>query len=118
MSYNIRLVDPVSKNTIHLEQTHMIKGGTFAIGGTTECWLNVTYNYAPHFYKHLGEKGIREIYGKTGAEAIPMLEKAISKLGDDVNENYWKSTEGNAKLALHGLLAFAKLRPDGIFEGH
>lgn len=55
---------------------------------------------------------------KTGAESIPMLEKAISALGDDVDDNdYWNATEGNAKRALYGLLAFAKMRPDGVWDG-
>lgn len=66
----------------------------------------------------LGSKGIRCIYGKTGAESIPMLEKAISALGDDVDDrDYWHGTEGNAKRALYGLLAFAKMRPDGVWDG-
>ncbi len=44
------------------------------------------------------------------------MKDAISKLGNDVDKNYWEATEGNAKRALHGLLALAKLRPDGIWE--
>ena len=47
-----------------------------------------------------------------------MLEKAISALGDDVDDgDYWHATEGNAKRALYGLLAFAKMRPDGVWDG-
>lgn len=83
-------------------------------------WLNVTYNYGHFYYQPevFGENGIRSIYGKTGAESIPMLEKAISALGDDVDDSdYWHATEGNAKRALYGLLAFAKMRPDGVWEG-
>lgn len=54
----------------------------------------------------------------TGAESIPMLEKAISALGDDVDDSdYWHATEGNAKRALYGLLAFAKMRSDGVWDG-
>nr|DAE13757.1 MAG TPA: hypothetical protein [Siphoviridae sp. ctQqU1] len=44
--------------------------------------------------------------------------KAISALGDDVDDSdYWRATEGNAKRALCGLLAFAKMRPDGVWDG-
>ena len=32
-------------------------------------------------------------------------------------QDYWKATEGNAKRALYGLLTFARLRPDGIWDG-
>lgn len=82
----------------------------------TELWLNVTYNYARHYYC-LGERGIREIYGKTGAESIPMLKAAALRLGDDVSDDYWEATEGNAKRALLQLLAMARMRPDGVWDG-
>jgi hypothetical protein len=42
---------------------------------------------------------------------------AIAKLNDDVDQNYWKPTEGNAKKALTQLLALAKMRPDGVWRG-
>ena len=53
---------------------------------------------------------------KTGAESIPLLEKAIANLGDDVHPDYWEPTEGNAKRALFKLLALARLRPDGVWR--
>lgn len=118
MSYDISLCYPVTKETLHTKSKHEISGGTMCVGGTTEMWLNITYNYSKFYYKVIDkEKGIRFIYEKTGAESIPILEKAIEQLGDDVDEDYWKATEGNAKKALYGLLAFAKLRPDGIWDG-
>ena len=118
MSYDISLKDPVTKEVIILDAPHQIKGGTYEAGGTKEAWLNITYNYSPYFYKLIDkEKGIRFLYEKSGAEAIPIIEEAINKLKDDVNDDYWKATEGNAKQALHGLLVLAKMRPDGIFDG-
>lgn len=120
MSYDISLCDPVTHETLEVDDTHFVAGGTRTIGGTKELWLNITYNYGNQFRRDdvLGRKGIRSIYGKTGAESIPILEKAISALGDDVdNSDYWNATEGNAKRALYGLLAFAKMRPDGVWEG-
>ena len=117
MSYDISLVDPVTYETLEVENAHFIRGGTYALGGTTECWLNITYNYGPFFRKVLGPDGIRSIYGLSGAESIPMLKKAISELADDVSDNYWDATEGNAKKALYGLLALAQMRPDRIWEG-
>lgn len=117
MSYDIFLRDPVTHKTLETDAKHEIHGGMYCVGGTTELWLNVTYNYADHFYRVFGEGGIRSIYGMTGAESIPILEKAISQLSDDVSDNYWDATEGNAKKALCGLLAFAKLRPDGVWTG-
>ena len=117
MSYDICLRDPVTKQTIQLDDHHDIKGGTYALGGTTEAWLNITYNYNRHFRKTMGEEGIRTIYGLTGTESITVLKDAIDKLGDDVSDDYWETTEGNAKKALYGLLTFAELRPDGIWDG-
>lgn len=117
MSYDIELLDPVTKKVIELNTPHLMRGGTFAIGGTTDAKLNITYNYGKYYYNTFGEKGIREIYGKTGAESIPIIEKAISMLGNDVSDDYWEATEGNAKLPLFQLLALAKMRPDGIWDG-
>lgn len=120
MSYDISLCDPVTHEPLKADSPHFIAGGMRAMGGTKELWLNVTYNYGHFYYRPevFGESGIRSIYGKTGAESIPMLEKAISALGDDVDDSdYWHSTEGNAKRALCGLLAFARMRPDGVWDG-
>lgn len=116
MSYDMRLCDPVTHETLEVDSPHLMAGGTYALGGTTELWLNVTYNYARH-YRCLGERGIREIYGKTGAESIPMLKAAALRLGDDVSDDYWEATEGNAKRALLQLLAMARMRPDGVWDG-
>jgi hypothetical protein len=117
VSYDIELRDPVTKDVLVLDEVHQMKGGTYAMGGTDLAELNVTYNYSGHFYRVMGEQGIRSIYGKTGAEAIPMLEAAIAQLGDDVSDDYWKSTEGNAKRALCQLLALSRMRPDGVWGG-
>ena len=117
MSYDIELVDPITRKVLEFDDFHEIKGGTYQLGGTKQSWLNITYNYSKHFKKVFGENGIRTLYGKSGAESIPLLKNAISQLKDDVSENYWDSTEGNAKRALYGLLAFATRRPDGIWEG-
>lgn len=120
MSYDMSLHDPVTKEVLHAQAKHEIAGGTYCMGGTTELSLNITYNYA-RFYRRediLGEeKGIRVIYGMTGAESIPVLKAAAEKLKNDVHEDYWQPTEGNAKQALMGLIALAQLRPDGVWDG-
>ena len=117
MSYDINLCDPVTHDVLELDDPHDMRGGNYCVGGTTECWLNITYNYGPAFRKVLGEKGIRTIYGMTGAESIPVLEAAASRLADDATGNYWDATDGNAKRALLQLAALAKLRPDGVWDG-
>ena len=121
MSYAIALTCPVTGETLELDEPHQMKGGTYAVGGTSTATLNITYNYSKHYYplfQEIGyDKGIRSIYGLTGAESIPVLQLAITKLKDDANQDYWKPTEGNAKKALTQLLAFAKMRPDGVWRG-
>ena len=116
MSYDISLCDPVSKEVLHSEAPHFMQGGMYAVGGTDELWLNVTYNYGDIFRSVMGKDGIYIIEGKTGAQTIPIFKSAIAKLNDDVDNDYWKPTEGNAKRPLCQLLAFAEMRPDGIWK--
>ena len=119
MSYDIRLTDPVTHETLHTDEPHMMAGGNYVVGGTTELWLNVTYNYGK-FYRRpdvLGGDGIRAIYGMTGAESIPVLERAASALGNEVSDDYWDAVEGNAKRPLLQLAAMARMRPDGVWDG-
>ncbi len=136
MSYDIYLNDPVTGDPLELSEPHFMRGGTYTVGGTTKARLNVTYNYAPHFYRVFEELptphpkapaglhqqgepvgGIRTIYRLTGAESIPILNRAIARLKDDVTDNYWEATEGNTKQALMQLRALATMRPDGIWSG-
>ena len=114
-------------------------GGTYAVGGTTEAWLSVTYNYAQWYYKdgvfpNNGEdnSGIRSIYGLSGADSIPVLEhaiKALESMPEDLSEKeireykdggaggYWTPTRANAIKPLYQLLAMAKMRPDAEWSG-
>jgi len=118
MSYDIYLTDPITGETIQLDEPHCFKGGTYAVGGTNEAWINITYNYGRYYHKYIDkEKGIRWLYGKVATICIPVLERAIRELGTKQSKDYWKSTRGNAGAALIALLEFAKARPDGIFWG-
>ena len=116
MSYDIDLNCPVTNKVIKFDFNHNMKGGTYAVGGTNEASLNVTYNYAPIFYKLFHEKGIHTLYGMSGSESISLISTAILKLSDDVSKDYWECTEGNVKKVLYQLLSFAKMRPDGIWS--
>ena len=110
MSYDIKLVDPVTEETLHLPFDHVMTGGTFAgtfdpVTGEVrprpipETRLNVTYNYSRYYSEategddrflvrdeydpeHHTERngGIRGLYGKTGAESIGMLEDMIHRI--------------------------------------
>jgi hypothetical protein len=123
MSYAIYLNDPITKECLLLDSKHHMRGGTYCVGGEDRAKLNITYNYAKHFYRVFDKEpdtkglGVRTIYGMTGAESIPVLKAAIAQLGDDVNEDYWAATEGNAKRSLLQLVALATMRPDGVWDG-
>ena len=44
-------------------------------------------------------------------------EKYIEKVFEGTNRDYWKDTAGNAIRPLFHLIAFAQMRPDGIWNG-
>ena len=119
MSYDISLRDPVTDEVLSVSHEHFVQGGTYCTNGAKALHLNITYNYGSVFSseKCFGRGGLTALYGKTGAESIPVLECAIGNLGDDVDPDYWKCTEGNVKKALCGLLSFARMRPDGVWRG-
>lgn len=125
MSYDINLLDPITKEIIEINDAHFLQGGTYQMGGSKELTLNITYNYSKILHRVIQPKntpsdyktGIRSLYGITALEAIPILEAAISNLEDDVDEDYWKATEGNTKRALNNLLTMCKMRPDAIIDG-
>jgi hypothetical protein len=117
MSYDIQLIDPITKKTLHSQVPHDRRGGTYEMGGTTMLWLNITYNYSKHFYRVFGDDGIRTIYGMTGSASIPVIMAAIAQLDDNISDDYWVATEGNAKRALLNLLDLALMGPDGVWSG-
>lgn len=114
MSYDIRVCDKDTCETVVLPEKHNLAGGTFAMGGTDEAWLNVTYNYGDFFYEFMDEdKGIRAIYGKPLKDAVALIDDTVSaivdKLGDEPPDpDYWKATPGNACKALRNLKAIAE----------
>ena len=84
--------------------TYNASTGTFTVRPTNDAHLNITYNYSRYYYEATEgdprfahdevsayyadgttgpiktEYGIRGLYGKSGAESIPMLHDMISKI--------------------------------------
>ena len=124
MSWDVSLLHPITREVVDCGVNHGMTGGTFAIEIDEDgnympvsslLELNVTYNYSPHYYRVLDtDLGLRWLHDKTASETIPKLKEAISLLGEDVDPDYWKPTEGNARKALEHLLAFAEKAPDAI----
>ncbi len=84
-------------------------GGTYVMGGINAAELNVTYNYGKHF-------DFKELNGKTGEEAKPLLIKAVGILGTKRDDDYWNPTKGNVGYACKLLLSWAGAYPEGIFR--
>ena len=109
MGFSMRIVHRDGTDVM-LPEKHDIAGGTYAIGGTASAWLYVTYNYAPIFFRVIGEGGIRSLHGMEIRKATPILGRAIAALGDaEPDANYWKATDGNARKALAGLRRLSEL---------
>ena len=93
------------------------EGGTYAIGGTPDAELDVTYNYSPHYYKCLNEKeGLRWLNGRQANDTIEALRHAVRVLGTERDDDYWKNTPGNAGHALNILVSWAKQHPEGVWR--
>ena len=117
MSYDVSLLHPVTRATLMLEQPHHMRGGTYQVGGDSHARLNVTFNYHPHFARAFNTaEGLRSLNGMLAAESIPLIRNAMGRLLDNVLDDYWTPTDGNAKAVLFQLLALAQMRPDGIWE--
>lgn len=113
MSYWIEL--QVDGKMVELQQSHTLRGGTYALGGTTEATLNITYNYWKYFHKVFGENGIRGLYGRNVADGITWLMGGLRQLEGVPDDNYWAATEGNAKKAIEDLITLGGLV---LGEGH
>jgi len=116
MSYDLELLDPKTDELIEFDKPHHLTGGTYAVGGTTGAWLNMTYNYSPILYRVFGKHGIRALDGMTADRSKILLNKVIQGLGTDVSDDYWECTEGNVRKALSDVLAIASERPDGYWK--
>ena len=114
MSYDVSLLCTCCGNPLHSE-VHRQDGGTYILGGTGACRLNVTYNYSDQFKPHF-DGGLWLLDGKSASEMIPVLEHAVTELGTERALDYWEPTPGNAGYALSILLGWAQEHPEGKFE--
>ena len=111
MSYDIT-IESADGESLHFPHPHNIAGGTYAMGGTTEAWLNVTYNYTAFFHQVWNGVGIQALNGKKVEDAIPELERGVEMLGTDNTDRYWDATAGNAGKALDSLLELCRKAKD------
>lgn len=100
-----------------VEVPNFEEGGTYAMGGSGDAALNVTYNYSPYYYKSLDkDEGLRWLNGKLASEALPRLAVAANALGVKRDKDYWQSTAGNAGFALAILAGWAAMNQKARFR--
>jgi hypothetical protein len=54
MSYDVELLDPVSKERIVFDFKHEIRGGTYMMGGCPEAWLPTPFAHMEAILRHKG----------------------------------------------------------------
>lgn len=96
------------------------EGGTYAVGGSAEAHLNITYNYGKILALAVPDyPGMIEFFDKrSAADMIPVLEALVEKLGTNQHEDYWAPTPGNTGHALSIILKWCKQHPTATLEAH
>ena len=112
MSYDVALLDPVTKDVL-MSPEHVQGGGTYPMGGRYECQFNITYNYADVFGSL-----VRELDEQTAEDTLPRLEAFVASWPNvhPYIRDYWAPTPGNAKAAVEQLIVFAKAHPQGVWS--
>lgn len=111
MSYDVDLLDKTGM--VHYMDESFVDGGTYCVGGTTECSINITYNYAEVFGGL-----VRELHGKVAKDTLPQLQAFVKQWqhARPYEKDYWAPTPGNARTAIMRLISFAEKHPDGVWE--
>ena len=85
--------------------------------------FNYTYNVSKMWYACFPEKGIREHYGLTGEQAVPVLRQLRDYMEDNYEvltkwnpENGWGSYDGALEFVNKLILASIR-NPKGIWRG-
>ena len=131
MSWDVNLCDPVTNEVLELDSPHFMRGGTYAVDGTKEMSLNITFNYT-RFYNDAFKGGFRALDGVSAVESIPILKAAIEKIKDPLTPDlsqeeredyesqqatgYWMPTKENCLRPLYQHHSLAQMRPDGVWR--
>ena len=51
MGYSIYINDPATGEPIEIDEPHHIIGSTYRVGGDTQLYLSITYNYSGFYYR-------------------------------------------------------------------
>lgn len=85
--------------------------------------FNYTYNVSRMWYDCYPEKGIREHYGMTGKDSLPVLQKLRNHMEDNAGKlkemepsNFWGSFHGALDF-VNSLIAAAIRNPEELWSG-
>lgn len=136
MSRNVNLDCACCGRTLQVDRH--TEGGTYAVNGSDEASLNITYNYSVYYYEYLdidGDRGITALYGQAAKHVIERMKRAHAQILADEKveyaeqkrwgqngaawepDNYWCPTKKNAARALAILIGWAERYPAGVFSG-
>jgi hypothetical protein len=114
MSYDVSLHD-ANGDVVQVDNHE--EGGLYALGGTTDADLNITYNYGWFYHRCLDSiEGLNCLHEQKASDTIRMLETAVDELGTKTYKDYWAPTPGNAGHALNVLLMWAHQHPDATWQ--
>lgn len=127
MSWWVHLVD-ADGETVESREPHS-EGGSYVLGGTTECDLNVTYNYSGHLAKY-NVHPKNDLHGRKGSETRTALETARRRLiADGIDEDhgvtegselgcgdYWHDCPANVARCVSTLMSWAHQHPDATWD--
>jgi len=110
MSYDVELKD-ADGNILFMDESFE-ESGTYAMGGTTECTLNITYNYS-EVYGTL----VKDLHGQYGIDSLKSLKEFVDRWPHaKPYDDYWAPTPGNAVKAIKRLVSFAEKHPNGVWH--
>lgn len=112
-------IDLVNKDGEMVQVPSFQEGGTYLITDEPlqDASLNITWNYSQYYYHLIDtEKGIKWLHEKQAKDTIRILEFAVDMLGTDQDEDYWKTTKGNAGYALAILLKWANMHEEAYWR--
>lgn len=120
MSWDISIVDPKTGETLKANIVHGLRGGTYAIEGTDELTLNVTYNYSNIWVDPNNEtvgEILKNLDGKEVKRTIGTLGITYMNLEGPASEDYWEACPGNARRAIADLIELAQFaEEDSIWK--
>jgi len=118
MSWNVTMYN-IDDKVVEFDEPVKQVGGNICLSNTHEAEISgLTYNYSHYYYKYLNnDDGLRFLDGMYVEQSIPYLEKAIDALDQSTEkpDDYWASTEGNARKPLVEMLEWARKAPDGAY---